>query len=89
MTWKERIKPLYDKFYELGGYITWEGAISLDSDRPLKSDLLIQHWVVFHGEGLERKCRYYIVRIDLVTGGFEVYKPVVDSPMIQDCIDAI
>lgn len=89
MTWQERIKPLYDRFHELNGYVAWEGFISLDPDRPTKKDLLIQHWVLFKDDEDFQKVVYYLVRVDLNDGGFEVYKPVTESPMIQDCIDVI
>src|SRR5579872_49636 len=42
--WQERVKPLMARFRELNARMTWEGYVSLNTDRPQQKDIILQHW---------------------------------------------
>jgi hypothetical protein len=84
MTWREHVQPLMDRFHELGARMTWEGYVSLNTDRPQKKDIILQHWYTNN-----TVLRFYIVLIYTNGSGWEVYSPVTNDISIKTTLEAI
>jgi hypothetical protein len=73
--------------------MTWEGYVSLNTERPRQRDIIIQHWYTSRtkevGDCQVTTSRYYIVRIYANGDGWDVFVPIHSGIEIQPTLDAI
>lgn len=78
---EKMLRPVFDRFHDLHGFLGWEGYATLNTDRPNKKDIIIQHWIV--GKNV------YILRILADGSGWDVFKPVSNTNTVDDTLSAI